>query len=73
MKQPSLARWNWTVIARSRRVLARKANALQARIEKRLLWSRMARLLEEIKYEERAAINAIRSAHYRIEQVKRHA
>jgi hypothetical protein len=31
----------------------------------------MYALLEAIKYEERAAINALRSAAYRIEQVQR--
>lgn len=62
---------NWKAQHRATRSATRHAAAPQERIERRLLWPRMYALLDAIKYEERAAINALRSAAYRIEQVQR--
>ena len=67
----TMTKTNWQAIARRERIAKRHAQAPQERIERRLLWPRMFALLEAIKYEERAAINALRAAAYRIEQVQR--
>lgn len=65
-------RIQWATSHRHQRVLLRHARAPQERIERRTLWVRMYNLLASIKDEERAAIETIHSADWRMEQVKRY-